>query len=194
MSKTYSSQSNAIRAARAELGPEAIPGADFHLSLHDRGRFSFTVGPAPEKTEQPKAARVAKAPTDPNAPLKGKAADLVAKLKSREGITTEEVRAMTGWSKIGGFYGAAKRAELVLHSVRELGTTRYFGADAGTVQAIPGVIFAYIRHEPGGCWTRLGNFGTLEFAVKAAPEDYAWEEGRTGGLFFSPRCALGMAA
>jgi hypothetical protein len=101
---------------------------------------------------------------------------------------------MTGWSKIGGFYGAAKRAELALHSVRELGTTRYFGADVSTAQAIPGLIYAYIRHEPGGRWTRLGNFETLELAAAAAPEDYAWEEGRAGGLLFAPRCALGMAA
>ncbi len=189
MTKTYSSKSNAIRAAKAELGAEAAEGVDFHLALHDRGRFSFTAGPEPVKAAKAKAPRVAKAPGDAPAPLKGKAADLVAKLMSNEGITTEEVRAMTGWSKIGGFYGAAKRAELVLHSVRGQGTTQYFGAPDAL-----GLISAYVRHEPGGRWVRLGLFETPGLAAAAAPEDYAGDEGRTGGLFLSPRCSLGVAA
>lgn len=46
MTTTYSAKSAAIRAARSALGPEAIPGADFHVTEAE-GRWAWSEGAAP---------------------------------------------------------------------------------------------------------------------------------------------------
>ena len=51
MTQTYTRKSNCMRAARAQLGPHAEPGADFILTEY-AGRFSWTASSllAPHRT------------------------------------------------------------------------------------------------------------------------------------------------
>jgi hypothetical protein len=64
------------------------------------------------------AAKADKAPS--------KAAQLVALAKRPEGVTNAEIKVLTGWTKLGGFHGAIKKAGLTLRRLRENGDTRWF--------------------------------------------------------------------
>jgi hypothetical protein len=46
------------------------------------------------------------------------------------GLTVSEIHEMTGWKKIGGFFTAAKRANLALTKKRENKVTTYFASVA----------------------------------------------------------------
>jgi hypothetical protein len=49
--------------------------------------------------------------------------------KAKSGITMDEVKAMTGWSKTGGFFGAVKRHGLTLTKTKNGKTTVYVAAE-----------------------------------------------------------------
>lgn len=215
MTQTFTNKSNARRRARAVVGIEAVEGTHYRLT-GEEGAWGFErIDPAgaelltvdgvvhgnatrAEEAKRLKAeakARAAsadkpKTPKDPDAKPTGKSADLVTAVLSEAGITTAEIRALTGWSKIGGFYGAVQRANITLHRVREDGDTRWFGIPA---EAGDGVR-AYLRTETAGKWTRLGSFRSEADALATVEGDYAGEAGKTGGFFISPRAALGKAA
>jgi hypothetical protein len=80
----------------------------------------------PEKVRaQPKRKpRVEAAASEPRAD--SKSAIVVARATASEGITNKELREITGWTKLGGFFGAVKRKGLVLRRLRENGDTRWF--------------------------------------------------------------------
>ena len=59
------------------------------------------------------------------APRETKIGAVLAKAMSETGITVDEVHEMTGWKKIGGFFGAAKRSGLTLTRTREGKVTTY---------------------------------------------------------------------
>ena len=48
--------------------------------------------------------------------------------KAKTGITMDEVRAMTGWAKTGGFFGACKRRGLTLTKRKDGNVTVYIAA------------------------------------------------------------------
>jgi hypothetical protein len=59
------------------------------------------------------------------APRETKIGAVLEKAKTAGGITVGEIHKMTGWSKIGGFFGAARRAGLTLTRTREDKVTTY---------------------------------------------------------------------
>ena len=116
MTQTYTRKSNCIRAARAELGPNAEPGADFILT-EDAGRFSWhrieATGAAPNLTGPDEAAG---SPTNATVADGGrrqtKQALVVGLLSRPEGATLDQIVAATGWqphSARGFIAGAAKK-------------------------------------------------------------------------------------
>ena len=156
----YTLRSNAVRAARKALGADAQAGEAFTLAQVEGGWSWAAVvapAPAPKPTPAPAVVRLpvrspdggdawralyeVKAPkaepveddepaeAAPKAP-RGKSAALVAAASSPEGITNAQIKAMTGWTKLGGFFGAVKRAGLVLNRQRENGDTRWFAVQA----------------------------------------------------------------
>lgn len=160
MTKQYSNRSNAIRAARVVFGKEAAQGIDFIISGSDG---SYTFAPiekpkAPDPIEEPKAVAVAAKKREG-----GKIGRLLDMARSPEGITTSQIHDVTGWSKIGGFFGAVKKRGLALHSCRETRDerkeTRWFAVDAALG------LHAYIAGPEGWAW-----FGAYENeeAVEAA--------------------------
>jgi hypothetical protein len=66
----------------------------------------------------------------PAVPHRGKAGALIAAAASPAGITNAEIKALTGWTKFGGFFSAVQRAGLKLNRVREHGDTRWFAVKA----------------------------------------------------------------
>lgn len=216
MTKTFANKSNARRHARNVLGADTVEGTHFTLVESTGGFWAYeriepaatevlTVGgevfanttraedakrAKVEAGTREKAAAKPKVLKDSDAKPTGKSADLVTAVLSEAGITTAEIRAQTGWAKIGGFYGAVQRAEVVLHRVREDGDTRWFGIP----KAAGGGTHAYLRTETGGKWARLGAFKSDTDALAMVEGDYAGEAGKTGGFFISPRAALDKAA
>ena len=155
---TYTNRSNTVRAARKVLGAAAQVGQDFTVSPVEGG-FTWTAVTAPEPAPAPAPAiirvpvvspdggaawralyeqRAPKAePVEDEEPAeaapkaqRGKSAALVAAAARPEGITNTEIKAMTGWTKLGGFFGAVKRAGLVLNRKRENGDTTWFAVAA----------------------------------------------------------------
>lgn len=142
--------------------------------------------PVPVKT-----ARKAKAPGEATGSGPKKSELLLARAKSAEGITNEEIKALTGWTKLGGFFDAVKRAGLQMVRRREQADTRWFA-----VERAEGV-HAFARYEIGGAWTYLGLAAdTVAAQTLAKGEDMAVEAsdraGEEGCLFFAPRTALGV--
>lgn len=155
---TYTNRSNTIRAARKVLGATAQVGRDFTVSPVEGG-FTWAAVAAPEPAPAPAPAIIRvpvvspdggaawralyeqRAPqaepvedeepaeTAPKA-QRGKSAALVAAAARPEGVTNTEIKAMTGWTKLGGFFGAVKRAGLVLNRKRENGDTTWFAMAA----------------------------------------------------------------
>lgn len=111
MMTAYSNKQNAVRAARKALGVQAKLSADFSLT-EESGQWTWAdiERPAVEKKGR------------------GKAAALVTRACSPEGITNAEIRELTGWTKIGGFFGAMKRRGLTLTRRREGDDTRWFAS------------------------------------------------------------------
>lgn len=105
----------------------------------------------------------------PRAP-RGKTADILARLQGPDGITTGQIRELTGWAKLGGVYGAAEKAGLKAVVLRENGDSRWFAipAKAETVRA-------FIQEAPGGQWIEYGTFDSIdavrEDAASSAAED-----------------------
>ena len=110
MTQTYTRKSNCIRAARAELGPDAEPGADFILT-EDAGRFSWSQIDAPLATVAASTAKPSVGAPDTR-PKETKQALVVGLLSRPEGATLDQVTAATGWqphSPRGFIAGAAKK-------------------------------------------------------------------------------------
>jgi hypothetical protein len=151
---TYTNRSNTARAARKVLGAAAQVDREFVVTPAEGG-FTWAAVIAPEpipalvpeivrvpvvspdggaawralyKQRAPKAEPVEDEEPAEAAPKgqRGKSAALVAAAARPEGITNAQIRAMTGWTKLGGFFGAVKRAGLVLNRKRENGDTRWF--------------------------------------------------------------------
>ena len=215
--KTYSSRSNAKRAARAELGSDAQEGMDFHV-VHVEGSFTWErIVTAAESSDTTSAegrpdpiedqvrigeaimdvvrdirAAESKGPVTPRAGSKIGA--LIERARSPEGLTYADIRQATGWSKLGGFFTAAKRAGLVLHGGRERidgeRDTRFFAVPEADVQA--GRVYAYFC-GPDGRWVPCGDYAdedeAVRFAQAEAPEGVAVtaERGRRGELYLYAR-------
>ena len=77
------------------------------------------------KTPAPKAGACQEA-----APTEAKSGSKIAAVleKAKTGITMDEVRAMTGWAKTGGFFGACKRRGLTLTKRKDGNVTVYIAA------------------------------------------------------------------
>jgi RNA polymerase sigma-32 factor len=71
-----------------------------------------------------KAAKVAAGPKET------KIGEVLKKALSETGITVPEIHSTTGWKKIGGFFTAAKRANLKLSKKRDNKVTTYFASKA----------------------------------------------------------------
>lgn len=158
MTKLYTVRSNAIRAARAQLGKNSRQGIDFVIS-GSTGAYSFSAVAKPKPAEKPIGTISACAKTRRGS----KIGDLLERARSPEGITTAQIHELTGWSKIGSFFGAIKKSGLTLHSCREIKDarkdTRWFAVDAALG------LHAYVAGPEGWAW-----FGAYEDeeAVKAS--------------------------
>ena len=77
------------------------------------------------KTPAPKAGACQEA-----APTEAKSGSKIAAVleKAKTGITMDEVRAMTGWAKTGGFFGACKRRGLTITKRKDGNVTVYIAA------------------------------------------------------------------
>ena len=142
---TYTNRSNTVRAARKVLGAAAQVDREF-IVTSVVGGFTWTaitrvpvVSPdggaawrALYEDKAPKAEPVEDDEPAEAAPKaqRGKSAALVAAAARPEGVTNTEIKAMTGWTKLGGFFGAVKRAGLVLNRKRENGDTCWFAVPA----------------------------------------------------------------
>lgn len=158
MTKLYTIRSNSIRAARAQLGKDAQQGIDFVIS-GSAGAYTFAVVEKPKPTEKPN--RTSRA--CPKTRRGSKIGNLLERARAPEGITTAQIHDLTGWTKIGSFFGAVKRSGLTLHSCREVKDarkdTRWFAVDAALG------LHAYVAGPEGWAW-----FGAYEDeeAVEAA--------------------------
>lgn len=142
---TYTNRSNTVRAARKVLGAAARVDREFVVTPVEGG-FTWTaiirvpvVSPdgggawrALYEDKAPKAEPVEDEEPAEAAPKaqRGKSAALVAAAARPEGVTNTQIKAMTGWTKLGGFFGAVKRAGLVLNRKRENGDTTWFAVAA----------------------------------------------------------------
>jgi len=64
-----------------------------------------------------------------------KTAMLLRLAQTPEGVTNAKMKELTGWTKLGGFFNAAKNAGLELTRVRENGDTTWRAAPAGDAEA-----------------------------------------------------------
>ena len=85
--------------------------------------------PAPVR-ETEKAAKRRKA-AGGEAPVANKATTLVQLASRPQGVTMDEIKALTGWTKFGGFYDALKRAGLKAKSEKVDGVLTYKAVAAG---------------------------------------------------------------
>ncbi len=123
MTKTYSSRSNAKRAAVADLGPDAMEGADYHL-IRTGNRWGWTTEPRPEPAPEPEGnpdieedvaaaeAGFAKPKTNIRHREGTKQAKLIEMLKRPQGATIPEITAAFGWlphTSRGVIAGALKK-------------------------------------------------------------------------------------
>lgn len=122
----------------------------------------------------------------------GKATALVELAKRPDGVTADELREVSGWSKLGGFYGAVQRAGLELQSMRDGSTTRFFAFDGGAQDGTR----VYVRLEAGGTWTFVGYAADENAAVELAGPlfapgaDTALDTGKSGQYLVAPRAAV----
>lgn len=138
----------------------------------------------------PKAGAVKTVTPAEKAPSKATA--LVELAKRPEGVTADELREASGWSKLGGFYGAVQRAGLELQSMRDGSTTRFFAFDGGAQDGTR----VYVRLEAGGTWTFVGYAADENAAVELAGPmfapgvDTALDTGKSGQYLVAPRTAV----
>lgn len=125
---------------------------------------------------------------------RGKSAALVAAARADAGVTNEEIRALTGWTKLGGFFGATQRAGLKLHRCREGSDTRWFGVPADEAG-----VRAYTQAD--GRWIPVGQFETAADALAFAEAEAAGQgvtvtmtEGDKGAVFLHTAAAQAAAA
>ena len=92
---------------------ERLPAARAGKRRRDRGPRG---APGPLRQGREPRARTRVRKTSAAAPKEAKPTKIAAVIEKAKtvGITMAEVKAMTGWSKTGGFYGAIKRAGLTL--------------------------------------------------------------------------------
>ena len=93
MTQFYSSKSNAKRATRKELGPDAIEGVDFKIVEESRGKWhcvSSAVG-------KDRAVAQAAPATTPTRRTDSKQAMVLDMLRRPEGATNAQIREATGW-------------------------------------------------------------------------------------------------
>ncbi len=62
--------------------------------------------------------------------VESKTAMLLRLAQTPEGVTNAKMKELTGWTKLGGFFNAAKNAGLELTRVRENGDTTWRAAPA----------------------------------------------------------------
>lgn len=175
---------------RTDSAPALVFDANDPLVVGGRRYGNATRAAEARKALEAKAAKVEKAnkPKAEKAPSGPSKADALVEAALRDtGVTPEEIRAMTGWTKLGGFYGAVKRAGHALRTLKEMKTSRWFAEPKGVEGH-----HAYIRRVAGGSWERLGVFADKAAALAAAPEDFAAEVGKDGEFYVSPRAALGV--
>jgi hypothetical protein len=65
-----------------------------------------------------------------NGPKETKIGEVLKKAQSETGVFVPEIHSLTGWKKMGGFFTAAKRANLTLNKKRENEVTTYFASKA----------------------------------------------------------------
>ena len=137
MDKTFSSKSNAKRAAQTELGASAVEAKDYKVTQDADGRWRWTalkVAGAPYVAE-PAVAPTAPAATD-TGPAKAttradsKQARLIDMLKTSDGATVAEIAAAFGWQPHtvrGAIAGALKkRLGLAVASAKVEGRGRVY--------------------------------------------------------------------
>ncbi|BAQ44385.1 hypothetical protein [Methylobacterium aquaticum] len=127
------------------------------------------------------------APKEP----RGKSAALIAAVRDLDGLTNSDIRRLTGWTKLGGFFTSCERAGLVLHRCREGADTRWFGVPAGE-----GGVRAYVQAD--GRWIAFGHYDDADDAVRAAAAEARSEDptctytvGKKGEVYLFP---IGAAA
>jgi hypothetical protein len=148
------------------------------------------------ETRHARARAAARKPTSAGAPgePRGKSAALVAAARADAGVTNEDIRALTGWTKLGGFFGATQRAGLKLHRCREGSDTRWFG-----VPAEEAGVRAYTMAD--GRWIPVGQFETAADALTFAEAEATGQgvtvtmtEGDKGAVFLHTAAAQAAAA
>ena len=155
MSKTYSSRSNAKRAAVAALGTHALEGADYRLVETD-GRWGWATG-GPATIAEPEAPDEASsdapdikadmAATEPRRREGTKQARLIEMLQRPEGASISEIVAEFGWqphTARGAIAGGRAEEEARPH--------RYLGEDRDEGPGLPdrGVIQPFSERLPAG--------------------------------------------
>jgi len=92
---------------------------------------------------------------------------VMERAKSDHGVSNSEIRSMTGWAKLGGFFNAVTNSGFDRHRVREDGDTRWFVVAPGSG------CHAYIRPAAGEPFQRFGTYKDADEASKAAKETAA---------------------
>lgn len=123
--------------------------------------------PAPKTTAGPRKAAAAgdRAATKPKAGSKISA--VMERAKSDHGVSNSEIRSMTGWAKLGGFFNAVTNGGFDRHRVREDGDTRWFVVAPGSG------CHAYVRPAAGEPFQRFGTYKDADEASKAAKDSAA---------------------
>ncbi|GEP00510.1 hypothetical protein [Methylobacterium haplocladii] len=181
MTKTCSSKFNAQRAAK-RLGLDIATldfarVADGSWGWSEKAQLALIDAPTVEEISvvQIEPAAIATNVTVLTTPLgrapKGKTRLVLEAATALDGVTTTELKALTGWTKFGGFYNAVEAAGLKLHRCREGHDTRWFAVPADERE-----VRAYV--EIDGRWTLFGIFDTAAGALDAANEA-AEPEGET---------------
>lgn len=136
--KTFSNRSNAIRAARKALGPEAVPNLDFSIIKHGNGKYGWIdartmpaaepAAPAEAPAEEPVEEPAAEAPAAPPAAGNGagkpkretKADAVVAMLRRDGGASGPQLQAATGWAphSVRGFLSRLQKTGVTVQSER----------------------------------------------------------------------------
>ena len=118
--KTFNKRSNAQRAARSTLkNPKAVEGSDF-VTFKSGDDWAFRV-PGVMKPEAPVVEPAKKRDTGARGETKVGAA--IEAAKAAGGVSNTQLRSITGWAKLGGFFTACKRANIKLERVRKDGDT-----------------------------------------------------------------------
>ena len=141
MTKTFSSKSNAKRAAQAELGANAVEAEDYKVSLGADGRWQWTglkktLGDSHSAKSGARRTPRAEGDLPISESRKGstrpdsKQARLIAMLQTQDGATVAEIAAAFGWQPHtvrGAIAGALKkRLGLVVASEKVEGRGRIY--------------------------------------------------------------------